>query len=420
MPKLTLNASKNTKHTPAGEIPVDWGWASLDNLTFKDKRISYGIVQPGDHCPEGYLLIRSQDYSKGWASVDTMMRVTELVEKPYKRSRVSSNDLLITVVGAGIGNLAIVPDYLNGANISRSVARISIDGQRANSRFVYHFLQVGIRQLLQINSTGGAQPVLNLDELRRFPIPLPPLAEQRKIANILSTWEVSLDALDALIAAKDRQKQALMQQLLTGKTRVKGAKRKWKKLRFGEWLTESRITGTDGTNAKKITVKLYGRGVYPKQDRLVGSENTKYYVRKAGQFIYSKLDFLNGAFGIVPESLDGYESTLDLPSFEVSPNADAKWLLFYVTRPEFYTQQLGAAAGGRKARRVNPSEFLAMKILAPDLAEQQQIAAILDTADQELTLLRTQRQTLDQQKRGLMQRLLTGKIRVTPTPESDV
>jgi type I restriction enzyme S subunit len=241
---------------------------------------------------------------------------------------------------------------------------------------------------------------------------LPPLPEQRKIANILTTWDEALETLDALIQAQEQRKKALMQQLLTGKTRVKGGKGKWKKTRFGEWLTESRIPGTDGSTARKITVKLYGRGVLPKQDRLVGSENTKYYVRKTGQFIYSKLDFLNGAFGIVPENLDGYESTLDLPAFDVSPSADAKWLLYYVTRPEFYTQQLGAAAGGRKARRVNPSEFLAMKIHAPDLDEQQRIAAILDTADQQLTLLRAQRTALDQQKRGLMQRLLTGKIRV--------
>jgi type I restriction enzyme S subunit len=260
--------------------------------------------------------------------------------------------------------------------------------------------------------SGSAQPQIIAQDVRKYSLSTPPLPEQRKIADILSTWDEALETLDALIVAKTRQKQALMQQLLTGKTRVKGAKGKWKKVRFSEWLTESRIPGTDGSSAKKITVKLYGRGVYPKQDRLIGSENTKYYVRKSGQFIYSKLDFLNGAFGIVPESLDGYESTLDLPSFDVSPNADAKWLLYYVVRPEFYTQQLGAAAGGRKARRVNPSEFLAMKVLAPDLAEQQQIAAILDTADQELTLLRTQRQTLDQQKRGLMQRLLTGKVRV--------
>jgi type I restriction enzyme S subunit len=203
-----------------------------------------------------------------------------------------------------------------------------------------------------------------------------------------------------------------MQQLLTGRRRLKGFSNKWQASRFGEFLVESRIPGNDGSNANKLTVKLYGRGVVPKQERLAGSENMRYYQRKAGQFIYSKLDFLNGAFGIIPVSLDGYETTLDVPAFDVLPTADPRWLLHFVCREEFYTQQLGAAAGGRKARRVNPSEFLAMKILAPSLEEQRQIAEILDTADQQLTLLRTQRTALDQQKRGLMQRLLTGRLRV--------
>lgn len=249
-------------------------------------------------------------------------------------------------------------------------------------------------------------------DITRQIIDVPPLPVQHKIAEILGTWDEALEKLDALIAAKERRKQALLQQLLTGRRRFPSHTKPWKQARFGDFLVESRIPGSDGSKANKLTVKLYGRGVFPKQERLSGSANTRYYTRRADQFIYSKLDFLNGAFGVIPPPLDGYESTLDVPSFDVNPRVDTRWLLHYVTRPEFYTQQLGAAAGGRKARRVNPSEFLAMKLLAPDLAEQRQIVAILDAADQEIALLRSQRGSLDRQKRGLMQRLLTGKLRV--------
>jgi type I restriction enzyme, S subunit len=152
--------------------------------------------------------------------------------------------------------------------------------------------------------------------------------------------------------------------------------------------------------------------VLAKQERMVGSSNTKYFIRRAGQLIYSKLDFLNGAFGIIPPELDGYESTLDLPAFDVKPSADVRWLLAYLVRPEFYEKQVGAAAGGRIARRVNPPEFLKLRLKAPEVAEQHTIADVLDTADTELHLLRSKREAVDQQKRGLMQRLLTGKVRV--------
>jgi len=229
----------------------------------------------------------------------------------------------------------------------------------------------------------------------------------------LTTWDEALTQLDALIDAQERRKKALMQQLLTGRRRLPGFSKPWESSKFGQFLTESRTEGSDGVTARKITVKLYGRGVLAKQDRMAGSANTKYFVRRSGQLIYSKLDFLNGAFGIIPPELNGYESTLDLPSFDVKPNADVRWLLAYLVRPEFYEKQVGAAAGGRIARRVNPPEFLKLRIKAPELAEQRAIAAILDTAEQQLTLLRDQRIALDQQKRGLMQLLLTGKLRVT-------
>jgi type I restriction enzyme S subunit len=283
---------------------------------------------------------------------------------------------------------------------------------------LYFYMHADVTPFLTRQGVGRFK--LTKEALSNTPLLLPPLPEQRKIAEILTTWDEARTHLDALIEAQERRKKALMQQLLTGRCRLKGFTTKWKIFRFSDFLVESRIHGSDGSTANKLTVKLYGRGVVPKQERLAGSENTRYFRRNAGQFIYSKLDFLNGAFGIVPEHLDGYETTLDVPAFDVCDTADSKWLLYFVSREEFYSQQLGAAAGGRKARRVNPSEFLAMKFPAPILEEQRQIAAILDTADQELALLRNQRTLLDQQKRGLMQRLLTGKLRVKTTPVSHV
>ena len=95
-------------------------------------------------------------------------------------------------------------------------------------------------------------------------------------------------------------------------------KGEWEEKKLGDFLTESRLAGSDGATARKLTVKLWGKGVHEKQEKIQGSENTKYFRRKAGQLIYSKLDFLNGAFGIIPNELDGLESTLDLPCFDFS------------------------------------------------------------------------------------------------------
>ncbi|MCC6972497.1 MAG: restriction endonuclease subunit S [Anaerolineae bacterium] len=241
---------------------------------------------------------------------------------------------------------------------------------------------------------------------------LPPLPEQRKIAAILSTWDEAITLVGKLIAALKRRKQALMQLLLTGAVRFPGFEEEWEEVEIGAFLTESRISGSDGVTARKITVRLYGKGVYPKEETRAGSENTRYYVRRAGQFIYSKLDFLNGAFGIIPTSMDGYESTLDLPAFDISPAVNPPYFLSYVSREPFYESFRGQAKGGRKARRVAPDEFLETVIEIPSLPEQDRISDIILLLQAHIDICLQYHNHMVEQKRGLMQQLLTGAIRV--------
>ena len=246
---------------------------------------------------------------------------------------------------------------------------------------------------------------------------VPSVSEQQKIAKILSTWDQAISTTEQLLANSQRQKKALMQQLLTGKKRLldKNGVRfsgEWKLSSVDRFIKESRIPGNNGDTAKKLTVKLYGNGVVAKDEKRAGSESTKYYTRKAGQFIYSKLDFLNGAFGLIPDSLDGFESTLDLPAFDFLDTVCVRWFIYFVSREEFYTSNLGLANGGRKARRVNPIDFLKIVIPTPRLDEQQKIASVLTAADQEIETLQRKLDCLKQEKKALMQQLLTGKRRV--------
>jgi type I restriction enzyme S subunit len=315
---------------------------------------------------------------------------------------------------AGTRGVSFGPTIWNGSRgvLNQHIYRVH-PKKGVDQVWLYNALRV-VTARIERKAHGFKSTLLHVgkNDIMEQVVVTPPFEEQQRIAGILCTWDEALEKLDALIAAKERRKQALMQQLLTGKRRLLGFSEPWTQTTFGQFLTESRIEGSDGLTAQKISVKLYGRGVLAKQERMVGSSNTKYFVRRAGQLIYSKLDFLNGAFGIIPPELDGYESTLDLPSFDVKPSADARWLLAYLIRPEFYEKQVGAATGGRIARRVNPPVFLKLRLKAPDATEQRAIAAVLETADTELRLLRQQRNTLDQQRRWLMQQLLTGKLRV--------
>ena len=196
------------------------------------------------------------------------------------------------------------------------------------------------------------------------------------------------------------------------KTRVGVLPIQWETRALSSYLSESFVIGNTGNVAKKITVKLWNKGVVAKKEIHRGSENTRYYKREKGQLIYSKLDFLNCAFGIIPESLDGFESTQDLPAFDIE-GVDPVFLLSQIVQKRFY-ERWGTmvANGGRKARRISEDDFLSFPIAVPRIEEQRKIAAILTAQDKVIELKEQLLAEKQRQKAYLMQQLLTGKKRL--------
>ena len=188
----------------------------------------------------------------------------------------------------------------------------------------------------------------------------------------------------------------------------------WTERLLGDFLSESRLPGSKGNVAKKITVKLWGNGVFEKNEAIQGSVNTQYFRRRSGQFIYSKLDFLNQAFGVIPSSLDNFESTVDLPCFDIAAGLNPVFLLEYVKRKDFYERLGETADGSRKARRIHADTFLSFPIALPELKEQQKIAACLSSLDDLLAAEARRLGALKSHKKGLMQELFPREGESTP------
>lgn len=393
-------------------IPEGWRVLKLSDITSKMRNGFVGKAT--DHYAEdegSIAYVQGYNVKPNRIVYQGMKRISASFHAANPNSQLKVNDVLTTQTGE-IGTSALVPNDLDGANCHALIIS-RFKKNLASPSFYSQFFNspMGMRALHEISS-GAILKHINVGEMVKLKVPVPPFEEQEAIADHLDTWDRACDLTERLIAAKQERRIWLMQQLLTGKRRLSGFEKKWKEVCIGDYLRESRIPGSHGKSARKITVKLYGLGVLPKTDVREGSESTKYYIRNSGQFIYSKLDFLNGAFGIVPKELDGYESTLDLPCFDFRGQLEPKFLLNLVSRDAFYSRFLGSAMGGRKARRVNPSEFFAIQIILPEIEEQQAIVKVIDTADRELNLLRAQLDALREQKKGLMQQLLTGKVRV--------
>ena len=185
--------------------------------------------------------------------------------------------------------------------------------------------------------------------------------------------------------------------------RFEGFSDPWEQHKVGDFLVESRELGAAGDLARKLTVKLWGKGVVEKND-MGGSEHTQYYIRRSGQFIYSKLDFLNAAFGVIPDDLDGYESTADLPAFDIQ-GLNANFLLLQVTQKNFYLAYGMIADGSRKAKRIHTSTFLDMPLLTPSAAEQSRIGALFAKLDSLITLHQRKVDKLKTVKQSLLEKM---------------
>ncbi|RLS43778.1 MAG: hypothetical protein DWH84_05540 [Planctomycetota bacterium] len=119
--------------TDVGVIPDDWNLVRLGDLVDSNRLIRYGVVQPGQFDASGCIMLRSQDYSKGWCSSDSTFRVSRSLANQYRNARLQSGDLIVTVVGAGTGQVEVAPEWLDGAVLSRSTARVAINEQKAGS-----------------------------------------------------------------------------------------------------------------------------------------------------------------------------------------------------------------------------------------------------------------------------------------------
>lgn len=209
-----------------GEVPAHWKVMALRRLTDPARPITYGIVQPGESDPQGRFMVRGQDYSRGWVSGEDIFRVSDAVEVPYRRARLQTGDVVITIVGAGTGNTAVVPPFLAGANITQTTARVAPLSNLIRGDYLATLMasRLGAVQVA-LYQKGAAQPGLNLEHLAAFRFPMPPQCEQTEILERISPvlrqmQELTRSAGQAMTLLKERR-AALISAAVTGRIDVR-------------------------------------------------------------------------------------------------------------------------------------------------------------------------------------------------------
>jgi type I restriction enzyme S subunit len=169
--------------------PRGWSIWRLEDLCPPGAPIMYGILQPGPEVSGGVPYVRPTEIDEDRIRLEDIKHTSAEIAGRYRRSTLCAGDLLITIVGT-LGRIGVVPSELNGANITQSSARIRVAPEIADARYVRHFLKstAAIRQY-DANRLGTGVPRLNIHHVRDIRIPLAPVSEQRRIAEVLDRAE---------------------------------------------------------------------------------------------------------------------------------------------------------------------------------------------------------------------------------------
>ncbi len=287
-----------------------------------------------------------------------------------------------------------------------------------DSKYLFYLVQT--HRFIQVTNvtSGSKMPRADWSFVSNFPFAIPTIPEQQKIAEILSTWDQAISTTQKLIDELKLRNKGLAQQLLTGKKRLKGFESKWKKYHYSDILKKVKrpVKWDDKELYNLISVRRRSGGIFYR-DALYGHQikvknlNTA----KTGDFLFSKMQIVHGASALVTPEFDGAKISGSYISVRAKDESilSMEFLNWYSKLPKFYHQTFISSYGVHIEKMTFDFElFLTETIHLPSLKEQQAIVSVLNEADKELQLHQKQIDTLKEQKKGLMQKLLTGEIRV--------
>ncbi|HAS8478172.1 TPA: restriction endonuclease subunit S [Vibrio vulnificus] len=342
-----------------------------------------------------------------------------------KRTSLQYGDILISIT-AELGKIGWVPDNLGEAYINQHTALVRPKVSKCDSKYIAYLLSSHTmnHRINRLNDSG-AKAGLNLPTIRSIPLTIPPLPEQRKIAKILSTWDKAITTTERLIASSQQQKKSLMQQLLTGKKRLLNPETG--KVFEGDWeeVRLSQLVKVTGGNAFK-SEQFATQGIplikisNIKADYSVNVDSSVFIVEesKYEKFKVKTGDVLIAMSGATTGKVGCYRfndfSYLNqrVGRFDPKKNKIIKPYLFQLLKlPKVQHDILIDAVGGAQPN-ISNKDIERLKVKVPAIGEQQKIASVLTGADKEIELLEAKLAHLKEEKKALMQQLLTGKRRV--------
>lgn len=397
-------------------LPEGWEYANLGGITSHRKGHPF---KSNTYKTHGTRVIRISDTTSNSIHSLNPVFIENNGSENLDEFALKHGDIILTTVGSKphlidsmVGKAVRIPDEIDGALLNQNLVKLS-----PNDKFIISdilFLYLKSRNFISYISDlvrGNANQVsISLKDIFAYRVLLPPLPEQKKIAAILSTWDRAIEGTEKLLANSQQQKKALMQQLLTGKKRLPRFSGEWKKHRLSDCCHV-----VMGSSPKSEFYNETGEGLPLLQGnadiknrlscpRIFTSEITKEC--QLGDILLS----VRAPVGTVSIALHHACIGRGISSIRAKKGNSQDFAYQYFLSIENCWERL---AQGSTFEAVNGDDIKKLTILLPSFPEQKAIAAVLTTADEEITALESDLTRLRQEKKALMQQLLTGKRRVT-------
>lgn len=409
---------------------VPKGWEEKPLIKLLDKIIDYR-GQSVPKAEDGIPLITARNVRFGYLDFSNQEYVDEgEFENWMSRGIPDVGDILFTTE-APLGMACRFPKKGRYAVAQRTVT-LRTSNQLHSDFLLYFLLSEHGQRLIDIRSSGSTAKGIKSAELKKVKL-LHPICinEQQKIASILSTWDKAISTTERLIENSTQQKKALMQQLLTGKKRLldesgKRFESEWNcvnledvcDVKGGKRLPKGNAVSEDITPHPYIRVAdMYMGGVDLSDIKYVPESIAplikNYTISKDDLFI--TVAGTLGIVGSIPDDLDGANLTENADKL-TNIKCDKAFLL-YVMTSSVIQRYIEAESTQNAQPKLALARIRGFKVPLPNPEEQQKIATVLTDADREIELLAQQLADLQQEKKALMQVLLTGKKRVVVDEE---
>ena len=384
------------KATALGIIPQEWEMKTLGQIA----NVFSGTTPSRENelfFNDGTIpWVKTTDLNNGILT-HTEERITDIALKSTTLKVFSKGTVLIAMYG-GFNQIGRTSILGIDATINQALSALILNTKEITEYFLLYWLLYRVNKWKRYAASSRKDPNITKTDVTRFPILVPPLAEQRKIAEVLGMWDEAIEKQVRLIEKLDLRKRALMQRLLFATLRLPGFSEKWEEVELGEVLSYEQPTpyivrDTNYQNNYKTPVLTVGK-----------------------TFILGYTNEGNGICKNIPVILfDDFTTDSRYIDFEFKVKSSATKLLRVKGQNNLYfifcaLQCFKYPIGGHERHWI--SKFQYLTIALPSIEEQTAIAEVLTAADREIELAKEKLERLRRQKRGLMQQLLTGKKRV--------